>query len=234
MGDPTGVDTLAEAVQAREWDKGWKYTGMGQYGPSMSVLDSLIIALGRTRRDEALEPILAKVRQLGPDDALSHHRAVAEALETLGNPAAAKALGRVAAKARHDRPRLHQISTWPRGTSRPVPTDTSTRECSLRELIARPRPVPLRRLRRSRREDPGRVRPGPARPLRPPRPGDPCRRRVDPEVDSARVDPGGHAYHRGHDASTPCMTVRNDSNAFLRRIHYGRRIPVFVRAVEHS
>ncbi len=134
MHDPTGVDTLVEAVQAREWDKGWKYTGMGQYGPSMSELDSLIIALGRTRQNQALEPILAKVRQLRPDDALSHHRAVAEALETLGNPAAAKVLAQLLQK-----PDMsgHAYTSLDMATKDipPSPEDNSTRECSLRELF---------------------------------------------------------------------------------------------------
>jgi len=132
--DPTGAGTLMEAVKTRAWDKGWKYTGMGQYGPSMSIIDSLIIALGRTRRDQALEPILAKVRELGPDDALSHHRAVAMALEALASPAAAKPLAELLRKpgmAGHTYPDL-DVAT------RNIPVsaeDTSTRECSLRELI---------------------------------------------------------------------------------------------------
>ncbi|MCL5281279.1 MAG: FAD-dependent oxidoreductase [Planctomycetes bacterium] len=134
MHDPTGVRTLVEAVQAREWDKGWKYTGMGQYGPSMSELDSLIIALGRTQRDEALEPILAKVRQLRPDDALSHHRAVAEALETLRNPAAVRDLAELLQK-----PGMagHAYTSLNAATKNipPSPEDNSTRECSLRELF---------------------------------------------------------------------------------------------------
>ncbi len=134
LGDPSGVGTLAEAVQARPWDKGWKYTGMGQYGASMSVLDSLIIALGRTRRSEALEPILAKVRELGPEHALSHHRAVAMALEALRDPAAAQPLAELLQEpgmAGHAYPDLN-VAT------RNIPAsaeDNSTRECSLRELI---------------------------------------------------------------------------------------------------
>ncbi len=134
LHDPTGADTLVEAVKAREWDKGWKYTGMGQYGPSMSVLDSLILALGRTGRAEAIEPILAKVRQLGPNDPLSHHRAVAMALETLADPSAAQPLAELLQKPGmmgHACPNL-DVAT------RNIPVsseDTTTRECSLRELI---------------------------------------------------------------------------------------------------
>jgi hypothetical protein len=134
MGDPTGAGTLVEAVQSREWDKGWKYTGMGQYGPSMSPLDSLIIALARTRRAEALGPILAKVRQLGPADALSHHQAVAVALETLASPAAAKPLAELLQKSGMIGHAYTDINVATRNIPA-SPEDTSTRECSLRELM---------------------------------------------------------------------------------------------------
>ncbi len=36
MKDATGADTLLRAVATTGWDKGWRYTGMGQFGPSMS------------------------------------------------------------------------------------------------------------------------------------------------------------------------------------------------------
>ena len=134
MGDPTGADALAKAVKARQWDEGWKYTGMGQYGPSMSVLDSLIIALGRTRRKDAIEPILAKVRQLGPEHAMSHHRAVAIALETLADSVAAKPLAELLDKSGMTSHAYTDINVATRSIPRSS-TDTSTRECSLRELI---------------------------------------------------------------------------------------------------
>lgn len=134
LGDPTGAETLTQAVSAREWDKGWKYTGMGQYGMSMSVVDSLIVALGRTRSDKALEPLVAKVRQLSAENELSHHRAVAMALETLGDPVAAKPLAELLRK-----PDMsgHAWTDIDAATSNipPSPVDTTTRECSLRELI---------------------------------------------------------------------------------------------------
>jgi flavin-dependent dehydrogenase len=134
FGDPTGADSLAQAVTTREWDEGWKYTGMGQYGPSISVLDSQIIALGRTRRDVALQPILAKVRQLGPEHVLSHHRAVAEALETLGDPAAAKPLAELLQKPGMTGHAFTDVQTAMRDIP-PSPTDNTTRERSLRELM---------------------------------------------------------------------------------------------------
>jgi len=134
LGDPSGAGTLAKAVAGREWDKGWKYTGMGQYGPSMSPLDSLIIALGRTRKDVALEPILAKVSQLGPEHELSHHRAVAMALETLGDRTAAKPLADLLSKPGMTGHAWVDINAATRNIP-PSDVDTSTRECSLRELI---------------------------------------------------------------------------------------------------
>jgi flavin-dependent dehydrogenase len=134
FGDPAGAGTLAEAVKTAQWDKGWKYTGMGQYGMSMSPVDSLIVALGRTRRDEALEPIVAKVRQLGPEQALSHHRAVALALETLASPAAAQPLAELLQKTGMTGHAYPDLNVATRDIP-PSATDNSTRESSLRELI---------------------------------------------------------------------------------------------------
>jgi len=65
MHDATGTDTLIHTVRDIDtWDAGWNFRGMGQFGRSVSPLDSYLIALGRTRSPEALAPILAKVRLL--------------------------------------------------------------------------------------------------------------------------------------------------------------------------
>jgi len=93
MGDPTGAETLAKAVrETKEWDKGWNYRGMGQFGACVSPLDSQIIALGRTKDQRALAPILEKVNQLTATNEFSHFRAVALALEALGDKRAAPPL----------------------------------------------------------------------------------------------------------------------------------------------
>jgi len=90
LGDAAGLPALIAAVEAApDWDKGWNLKGMGQYGSNMSHLDTLIFALGRTRDRRAVGPILAKVKLLDATKDFSHHRAVALALETLGDPAAA-------------------------------------------------------------------------------------------------------------------------------------------------
>ncbi len=134
LGEPVGANTLAEAVRSRDWDKGWNYTGMGQYGMSLSELDSLIIALGRTRSEQALDPILEKVKQLDVGSEFSHCRAVAIALETLGDAAAAKPLAEFLEKPGIRGHAFIDIDAA-RHRTPPGPEDTSTRNNSLRELI---------------------------------------------------------------------------------------------------
>ncbi|MFC1794333.1 FAD-dependent oxidoreductase, partial [Planctomycetota bacterium] len=134
LGDPTGAGTLVEAVRSRDWDKGWNYTGMGQFGMSLSELDSLIVALGRTSDERALETILEKVEQLNVKSEFSHCRAVAMALESLGEPAAAKSLAMLLSK-----PGIQGHAYTNIGRARHEvpsnPTDTVTRNNSLRELV---------------------------------------------------------------------------------------------------
>jgi flavin-dependent dehydrogenase len=134
LGERLGAGTLAEAVRSRHWDKGWNYTGMGQYGASISELDSLIIALGRTRDKRALGPILEKIRRLDEHSAFSHCRAVAMALETLGDPSAARPLAELLSKPGvmgHAFTNIEQA----RHLTPSSDTDTKTRNDSLRELI---------------------------------------------------------------------------------------------------
>lgn len=93
LGDGRGAAALAQAVREADWDDGWNYTGMGQFGRSMSPVDDLVVALGRTgKASTALEPVLAKARALDAASAFSHFRAVARACEMLGNEAAAPVL----------------------------------------------------------------------------------------------------------------------------------------------
>ena len=134
LGDPTGAGTLIEAVRSHNWDKGWNYTGMGQYGMSLSELDSLIVALGRTRDKRALKPILEKVKLLDAKSEFSHCRAVAMALESIGNPAGAKPLAMLLSKPGMQGYALTNIEQA-RSEVSANPTDTVTRNNSLRELV---------------------------------------------------------------------------------------------------
>ncbi len=133
-GDGTGAETLVRAVGAAEWDKGWNYTGMGQFGMSQSHLDSLIVALGRTKSENAINPILDKVQTLDSGSEFSHSRAVALALETLADPRAAKPLAELLRK-----PGImgHAFTDIDKARSETPAsaTDTTTRNNSLRELF---------------------------------------------------------------------------------------------------
>jgi hypothetical protein len=92
LGDADGVETLVAAVSAADWDKGWNFRGMGQYGRSLSRLDTQVIALGRTGDKRALRPLLEKLAAVRQNPAFSHCRALAMAFETLRDPAAARPL----------------------------------------------------------------------------------------------------------------------------------------------
>ncbi len=134
MGDATGTDALLSGVAAAEWDAGWRYTGMGQFGPCMSRLDSLIIALGRTGDKRALGPIVKKVGELRVESEFSHFRAVAMALEALGDRAAAKPLAELLQKPGMGGHAVTNINAALQ--SNPAnPTDTTTRNKALSELI---------------------------------------------------------------------------------------------------
>lgn len=99
LGDDAGTETLLAALRnTAQWDTGWDYRGMGQFGSAYSPMDQLIVALGATRRKDALPAILQKLRLLSAADAFSHHRAVARALELIGDPAAAEPLAELLQK----------------------------------------------------------------------------------------------------------------------------------------
>ncbi len=97
LGDSTGASVLSAEVARSDWDTGWNFKGMGQYGASLSRVDSLVIALGRTRSREAVPVLLAKARQLTPASAFSHFRAISLALEAVADPAVGPTLANVLA-----------------------------------------------------------------------------------------------------------------------------------------
>ncbi len=134
LGDGTGAETLIAAISGSEWDEGWNYTGMGQFGRSLSYLDTLIIALARTGDKRGLKPILDKAAQLDANAEFSHHRAVAVALEMLKDPAAVRPLAELLGKAGMSGHAYTDIAVM-RKEQPASPVDTSTRNVSLRELV---------------------------------------------------------------------------------------------------
>ena len=136
LGDATGLETLvAKAQTYAQWDEGWNYRGMGQFGSAFSELDNLLVALGRAGDPKAVPAIVAKLRQLDAEQAFSHHRAAGLALELIGDPSAAEPLAELLAM-----PGLtgHVHKDVQAASERGVPGGTNaeqTRRESLRELM---------------------------------------------------------------------------------------------------
>jgi len=98
MGQADGEELLIEKVKGMEWDKGWNFRGMGQFNRSVSWVDSYVIALGRAKSKKALPALLDKARALTVANEFSHFRAVAMALESIGDKSAAPVLGELLGK----------------------------------------------------------------------------------------------------------------------------------------
>lgn len=130
-----GYESLQKAVDGFEtWDEGWNYTGMGQFGASMSYMDSIIIALGNCKKKESIPSIIRIAKKLTPESRFSHFRAVAIALETIADESAAKELFdllQMKGMTGHAMTDIHKaIEMTPEDK-----VDTSTRNNSLRELV---------------------------------------------------------------------------------------------------
>jgi hypothetical protein len=92
MGEADGEALLIEKIKEMKWDAGWNFRGMGQYGRSVSWVDSYMIALGRAKSTKALPVLLEKARELSVTNEFSHFRALSIALEGIGDPSAAPVL----------------------------------------------------------------------------------------------------------------------------------------------
>lgn len=134
MGNKKYAYVLKKAVEGyKDWDEGWHYTGMGQFGMCLSRLDALITALGQTGDAEALSAVLEKAQMLEPEDYFSHFRAIAMATEAIGSEKAASVLADMLTK---PGVRYHSMSSYAEARRKAVPglNDTSTRNLALKEL----------------------------------------------------------------------------------------------------
>ena len=95
FGNDDGAQQLLAKFKAMDWDKGWNYRGMGQFNRSVSWVDSYAIALGHCHATNAVPAIIEKAAQLNADSEFSHFRAVALALEELGDKRAVPVLADV-------------------------------------------------------------------------------------------------------------------------------------------
>ena len=96
MGKTVGWETILKKVQSyKDWDKGWNYRGMHQFGYSMSELDNYVVALGYCRKKEVLPEVSRLAGLLTTQSEFSHFRAVAIAFEALQQTASAEDLYRL-------------------------------------------------------------------------------------------------------------------------------------------
>ena len=100
LGDATGAAVLAKHVDAEEWDTGWNYKGMGQFGTSLSRMDSYVNALGcagNRGNAEVAAALRRKAAALKSDSDYSHFRVVARAAEAIGDKTFAADMARLIA-----------------------------------------------------------------------------------------------------------------------------------------
>lgn len=99
LGQREALPVLIEALdKISAWDAKILQGKMAEYAHLPTRTDSIIMALGRIGDRRALPAILAKLERLDEKVTLSHHRAVAVALEQIGDPATAEPLAKLLGK----------------------------------------------------------------------------------------------------------------------------------------
>ena len=134
LGERAYASVLADEIRKNKvWDEGWHYTGMGQFGMCVSRMDALIIALGKAKDASFLPVIMEKARLLSPDDYFSHFRAVAVAMETIGDEDAVPTLTEMLMMPGM---RFHAMDSYQDARRKTVPgnEDVSVRNAELKEL----------------------------------------------------------------------------------------------------
>lgn len=134
LGDSAYASLLKEKItQYKEWDKGWHYTGMHQFGMSLSQLDAYIIALGKSKDAVGLPAILEKACLLSPEDYFSHFRAIAMATESIDDKEAVPVLAEMLTRSGV---RNHSIHSYAEARLQTVPDDIDVtfRNKALKEL----------------------------------------------------------------------------------------------------
>jgi glycine/D-amino acid oxidase-like deaminating enzyme len=99
LGERAVVPELAAALDpVTAWDERMLQGAMTEYSYQPTPVDTLILALGRTRDPRALPVLLRKLETLDDTVWLSHHRSLAAALESIGDRSAAAPLARLLEK----------------------------------------------------------------------------------------------------------------------------------------
>jgi NADPH-dependent 2,4-dienoyl-CoA reductase/sulfur reductase-like enzyme len=99
LGAPEVAAELVAALrEVKEWEPRILQGSMAEYAHLPSPTDGLILALAHTGDRAAIPILLEKLATLDASVPLSHHRALALALEQLGDPRAAQPLAELLAK----------------------------------------------------------------------------------------------------------------------------------------
>jgi hypothetical protein len=123
-GDATGETILLEALESSDaWDEKKPLGSMAEYSQLPTRQDALILALGYCGNESGLPVLLRKAETLSADVCLSHHRAIAQALERLAASEAAPVLARILRR------------EGMRGHARPHLFETTSRIGPLREIV---------------------------------------------------------------------------------------------------
>lgn len=134
LGNSEYANILSEKLsRSKGWDKGWHYTGMGQFGMSMSRQDALLTALGYSRNSDQYDIVKEKALTLVPEDYLSHFRAISMASELIKSKEAVPVLVQLLTTPGI---RYNVIDSYKTARTYTVPgtNDVSTRNKSLKEL----------------------------------------------------------------------------------------------------
>lgn len=143
LGNPVGwIELKRKADSYSNWDEGWAYKGMGQFGRSLSYLDSIVIAMGRTKQEGVISSILRLADLLTAESEFSHFHAIAIAAENNVNYQMADVLHRLLqlpGMQGHAMPDIHKVrELTPIVGSEMGQThfeENSTRNNSLKELV---------------------------------------------------------------------------------------------------
>ena len=134
MHDASGVETLIDYLDANDWDEGWTFTGMGQFGFSLSRVDSVLVAAACTGHAAVRPAMMAKLSSVGWGREFSHYRALTMAFERMPSVEAASFFATLLDDPDIGSSNLEGVADAV-GRVNNDPVDTSERNRELKELL---------------------------------------------------------------------------------------------------
>ena len=130
-GEKRVKDTIVKTLHESEWDEGWNYRGMGQFGMSVSQVDCMLFALTAIGGDA--KTVREKLADMCSDDAFSHFRAVCYALQKNPDPDAAGLLEEMLRTPGMSGYAIKTLRDAVRANRREI-NETTYRNCQLKEF----------------------------------------------------------------------------------------------------